>query len=312
MATAACGLGILSSIRETQAFAAICTRYQGIAAAYLKMMRATTRSDTRVQLLARVGILGAAGLLSIVAPARAVEPSPQGAQSAPPTTSTPSPSTAPEPTATDKSAPDQDEPAVPSADSASDSKNRIFGVVPNYTTVEGFGKVKPITTAQSFKMAALDAFDPFVYPLFAFIAGTAQAQHEPQSWEQDWSGYGKRYGLAFADNTTCSLITTGLMPSLLKQDPRYYQGRKTGFFPRLGYAASRSVVTKSRSGHSQFNLSEIGGTFVVAGMSNLYYPQDERNMTATLERWGTQAMWDTVANELKEFWPDIRKMMGGH
>jgi hypothetical protein len=109
----------------------------------------------------------------------------------------------------------------------------------------------------------------------------------------------------------CSLITTGLMPSLLKQDPRYYQGRATGFFPRLAYAASRSVVTKSRTGQPQFNLSEIGGTFIVAGVSNVYYPPEERNRTATLERWGTQAMWDTVANELKEFWPDIRRMLHG-
>ena len=101
------------------------------------------------------------------------------------------------------------------------------------------------------------------------------------------------------------------MPSLLKQDPRYYQGRATGFFPRLAYAASRSVVTKSRTGHPQFNLSEIGGTFIVAGVSNAYYPPEERNRNATLERWGTQAMWDTVANELKEFWPDMRRMLHG-
>ena len=141
--------------------------------------------------------------------------------------------------------------------------------MPNYTTVEGFGKVEPITAAKSFKMAALDSFDPFVYPLFGFVAGVAQLQHEPASWNRDWQGYAKRYGLAFADNTMCSLITTGLMPSLLRQDPRYYQGRATGFFPRLAYAASRSVVTKSRAGEPQFNLSEIGGTLVVATVSNL-------------------------------------------
>jgi hypothetical protein len=198
---------------------------------------------------------------------------------------------------------------VPDEVASADSKNRIFGVMPNYTTVEGFGKVEPITSAKSFKMAALDSFDPFVYPLFAFIAATAQVQNEPASWGHDWEGYAKRYGLAFADNTMCSLITTGLMPSLLKQDPRYYQGRATGFFPRFAYAASRSVVTKSRSGQPQFNLSEIGGTLIVAGASNMYYPPEERTRSATLERWGTQAMWDTVANELKEFWPDIRRMM---
>jgi len=188
-----------------------------------------------------------------------------------------------------------------------DSKNRIFFVLPNYTTIEGTGHVPAITTAQSFKMAALDSFDPFVYPLFGFIAGVSQLQDSPPSWPQDFSGYAKRFGLAFADNTLCSLFTTGVMPSVLKQDPRYYQGRTTGFLPRVGYAASRTLVTRSRSGHHQFNLSEIGGTFLVATVSNAYYPAEERNRTDTLNRWWTQAMWDTLSNELKEFWPDIRR-----
>jgi hypothetical protein len=161
-------------------------------------------------------------------------------------------------------------------------------------------------------MAALDSFDPFVYPLFGFIAEVSQLQNKPASWGRGLHGYVRRYGAAFGDNTVCSLVTTGLMPSLLKQDPRYYQGRATGFVHRLAYSASRSVVTKSRTtGNPQFNLSEVGGTLIVANISNAYYPKEERNVTSTLIRWGTQAMWDTVANELKEFWPDIRKKLRG-
>jgi hypothetical protein len=182
-------------------------------------------------------------------------------------------------------------------------------VIPNYTTVMPHETVLPITSKESFKMAALDSFDPMVYPLFGFIAGVNQATNSPESYGQGWSGYAKRYGVAFADNTVCSLVTTGLMPSLLGQDPRYYQGKKHGFFNRFYYAASRSVVTKSRKGDPQFNLSEVGGTLIVAVNSNLYYPQEERNVPATFQRWGMQAMWDTVANELKEFWPDIRKKL---
>ena len=97
-----------------------------------------------------------------------------------------------------------------------------------------------------------------------------------------------------------------------QQDPRYFQGGATGFFHRVAYAASRSAITHSRTGQRQFNVSEIGGTLVVANISNLYYPPDERTTHDTLIRWGTQAMWDTVANELKEFWPDIRGMLHGH
>ena len=65
-------------------------------------------------------------------------------------------------------------------------------------------------------------------------------------------------------------------------------------------------MTRGASGASQFNLSEIGGNALAAGVSNLYYPAADRTLTSTLTRWGTQLMWDAVSNELKEFWPDIR------
>ena len=224
----------------------------------------------------------------------------------PPTTQTPPAQTPP------PSTPPATTPAKPADPPTTDppDKDRVFGVLPNYTTVTGGDTAPPITSKDAFKMAALDSFDPFVYPLFGFIAEVGQVRHDPPEWGGGLKGYSKRYGAAFADNTICSLVTTGLMPSLLKQDPRYYQGRAHGFLPRLGYAAKSSVVTRSRTtGHKQFNASEIGGTFIVASVGNLYYPANEHNMPDTLTRWGMQTMWDTVANELKEFWPDIKKKL---
>ena len=44
-------------------------------------------------------------------------------------------------------------------------------------------------------------------------------------------------------------------------------------------------------------------------MSNAYYPVSNRSISATLTRWGSQVLWDTVANELKEFWPDVKRML---
>jgi len=35
-------------------------------------------------------------------------------------------------------------------------------------------------------------------------------------------------------------------------------------------------------------------------------------VAGTMSRWGTQVMWDTVANELKEFWPDIHAKLRKH
>ena len=247
--------------------------------------------DTRGMRFA-LGLAVAAALLTgVAAPAHAQDQTPAPA---PPPAETPDSQSPP--------------PAPPPADEpASVDKNRIFGLVPNFNTVEGSGPVAPVTASDGFKMAALNSFDPFVYPFYGLVAGVGQLRDSPEAWSQDWKGYGQRYLASFADGAISSSFTTGLMPALLKQDPRYFQGRADGFLPRFGYAASRVAVTRSRSGQPQFNLSEVTGTLATASVSNLYYPQDERTASATMTRWGMQVMWDIVANELKEFWPDIRK-----
>ncbi len=31
-----------------------------------------------------------------------------------------------------------------------------------------------------------------------------------------------------------------------------------------------------------------------------------------LTRWGMQVLWDTLSNEMKEFWPDVREKLHRH
>ena len=82
---------------------------------------------------------------------------------------------------------------------------------------------------------------------------------------------------------------------------------RVGFFRRAGYAVTRVVVTKNDAGGSEFNISEIGGNALEAGVSNLYYPPEERGVVKTTENWATQTVVTGAANVLKEFWPDIRR-----
>jgi hypothetical protein len=195
----------------------------------------------------------------------------------------------------------------PDVDSQGFDRSRIFGVLPNYSTVERNTSVPPITTKSTFQMFALGSFDPYVFPFVAFTAGLAQVEHDEPSWGRGIGSYGKRYAMSFSDNAIGNLMTTAVGPTLLHTDPRYYVLGEGGFLHRAGYALSRSVVTRTRGGREAFNLSEIGGNLVGAGISNAYHPPEDRTVSGTMTRWGMQVMWDTLTNELKEFWPDIRR-----
>ena len=170
-------------------------------------------------------------------------------------------------------------------------------MLPNYTTVDS-AFVPKETTREAFRIASLSTFDPVVFPFIGLTTALGQgASGQP---------YGERYATAFADNAIGNFLTTAIVPSLTHEDSRYYRRGEGGVFSRLAYAASRSVITRTRSGATTFNISEVAGTAAAAGLSNIYYSPADRTAGGTLARWGTQIMWDTVANELKEFWPDIR------
>ena len=96
---------------------------------------------------------------------------------------------------------------------------------------------------------------------------------------------------------------------MLHQDPRYFRLGEGGFLRRTGYVFSRIVITRGDSGQSQFNFSEIGGNAVAAEISLAYHPAADRNFSSALGVWSTQIVWDGIANELKEFWPDMHRRM---
>ncbi|HXW62869.1 MAG TPA: hypothetical protein VEJ45_09730 [Candidatus Acidoferrales bacterium] len=188
------------------------------------------------------------------------------------------------------------------------SNDRLFYTLPNFLTVHNLELLPPLTPGQKFKVVARSSFDYVEYFWYAALAGISQAENSEPGYGQGAAGYGKRYGAAFADGTIENFMTAAVLPSLLRQDPRFYQSGKGSFWRRTSYAVSRIFVTFTDSGHQQFNYSEIVGSALAAGISTYsYHPQNERNLANTASVWGTQVGYDTLTIVVKEFWPDIRQ-----
>ena len=188
------------------------------------------------------------------------------------------------------------------------SKDRLFWTLPNFLTVDNAYQIPPLTAGQKFKVVARSTFDPVEFAYIAFVAGISQAENSEPGYHQGWEGYGKRYGAAFGDNTIENFMVGAVFPSVLHQDPRYYQLGKGSFFHRTIYAVGRMLITRSDSGSKQFNFSEVFGAAVAAGISTYtYHPRGDQNVDNALSVWGTQIGWDAVSTVVKEFWPDIRR-----
>jgi hypothetical protein len=188
------------------------------------------------------------------------------------------------------------------------SKDRIFWTLPNFLTLEDAENIPPLTSGQKFKVVGRSLIDPSEFALIGFVAGLGQASNSDPSYGQGAEGYGKRYATAYADNAIENFMASAALPSLLHQDPRYYQLGHGGFLKRAGHAISRVVLTRSDSGRTQFNYSEVFGAGMAAAISTYsYHPAQDKNFGTVVSVWGTQIGWDVGTYMIKEFWPDLRR-----
>jgi hypothetical protein len=188
------------------------------------------------------------------------------------------------------------------------SHDRLFWALPNFLTVENAENVPPLTAGQKFKVVARGVFDPMEFVLVGFVAGLGQASDSDPAYGQGAQGYARRYGTAYGDNAIENFMAYAVLPSVMHQDPRYYQLGHGGFRKRTIHAISRVVITRSDSGQTQFNYSEILGAGSAAAISTYaYHPQSERSFGNVATVWVTQMGWDAATYMVKEFWPDLRK-----
>jgi hypothetical protein len=187
---------------------------------------------------------------------------------------------------------------------------RIFWVIPNYRSHHSFKESKPITAKEKFEISARDSFDPGNFLLTGAIAGIGQATNSTQSYGQGMAGYGRYYGSTFGDILIGNVMTTGVYPSLLHQDPRYFRRGTGSAWSRLGYAMGQIFVTHGDNRRTQFNFSELLGNSTAVAISNAYNP-DNRTAADAASKLGFQLGLDMAGNILKEFAPDLQHKLRG-
>jgi hypothetical protein len=187
------------------------------------------------------------------------------------------------------------------------TNDRLFFALPNFGTVENADNVQPLTTKQKFDLQWRGTFDPVEFPYVGLLAGISQAENSDPGYGQGALGYAKRYGATFLDSIDENFMVGAIYPTILKQDPRYYQMGKGSVIHRTLYSVSRIFVTRTDAGNRQFNFSEFLGSVTAAGIGTTYRVGGERTLGDAAIDWGTQVGWDTGSNLLKEFWPDIRR-----
>ncbi|MGB8479057.1 MAG: hypothetical protein WCE63_09465 [Acidobacteriaceae bacterium] len=183
-------------------------------------------------------------------------------------------------------------------------KQRILGVMATFNTTQNHDAL-PLSPRQKYQLFFKSVTDPWPFALTAVVAGISQADDDFGAYGQGMQGYAKRYGAAYTDYFTGNFFGNAVLPSLLHEDPRYYQRGKGKFITRALWAAGSTGWCKRDDGTWGPNYANVTGNLIGAAISNVYYPAAERSVGDTIQRGVTVTIEGAVGAELIEFWPDI-------
>jgi hypothetical protein len=185
---------------------------------------------------------------------------------------------------------------------------RVFWIIPTFAVTESKAPTK-LTPRQKLSIVLKGTADPYTIGFTALTAGISQANNSMAGYGQGTSGYAKRFGAAYADQASQGFFGAFLLASALHQDPRYYRQGSGPFPRRFAHALIRPVATYTDGDGRAFNWSGILGSLAASGLSNAYYPDEERGAGKTFSRWATGIPFSVIDHLVDEFGPDLQRKL---
>ena len=193
------------------------------------------------------------------------------------------------------------------------SITRLWTDIFNYLNMAGTKKTtdfRPLTQSERNRLYGKSLVNPIWYMKGAFSAGQNQWKDKPTTWEQGASGYGKRYADIMGQYAIRKTVTFGL-ESLLHEDNRYFGSQKKGFWPRMSYAVSSSLLARHDDGKRYLSISLLTGYASGAFLSRLWQPQGANTAGDGAVSFGISMGWNIGFGVVKEYLPDLlRPIMG--
>lgn len=179
-------------------------------------------------------------------------------------------------------------------------RQRVLGFLPNFY-VSYVSDPVPLTFKQKMKLAWKTSEDPITIGSAAAGAEIEQQRNWYRAYGRGAQGYAKRFGVTYGNVAIGTFLGSAVMPSLFKQDPRYFYKGRGSWNSRLWYALSRSVVTKGDNGNWQPNYSNFLGNLAAAGITDTYLPPKNRDVGFVFQTAGIRVVETAFANVFQEF-----------
>ena len=166
-----------------------------------------------------------------------------------------------------------------------------------------------LETKDKFTLFLHDTFEPLSFLSAGFNAGMDQAADRDPGFGLGAAGYGRRFGIDFAAETTWRFLKDFGYPTIFSEDPRYYRLGRGGRGKRLLHATAHSFVAFRDNGKYMFNVTEWLGTMSAAALENAYHPGDDHRLGSIMKQTGYSVSVDVGFDVVREFWPEIARKL---
>src|ERR1700722_17425249 len=187
---------------------------------------------------------------------------------------------------------------------------------PPDTTVQSATLLPAPSVSEKWDLFVSETVSPFTPAAAVFNAAVSQiTRSAPLYGRHPWKdgAIEKRAGASLGDIVSQNFFSDFVLASAFHEDTRYVRkGPSRKIWPRIGYAISRSVITRTDSGDPTFNFANVLGSAASAGISNSSYPAVSRTTSVSLTNLGTSVAGSGLANLMPELGPDVSQWFKRH
>ena len=167
-----------------------------------------------------------------------------------------------------------------------------------------------LSPKDKFWMGIRGSVTPFAAVGWLSSAAYEQISNGSPNYGQTGKGFAQRFGAAAARATSEDIFSTSILAPVLHEDPRYYVlGPGHNFVKRTVYSVTRTLVTRTDSGHTTINLSLLGGNLAGSVLTKAYYPPNNQDAKEVLATFGGSVGGSALGYFIDEFFGDAANLI---
>ena len=160
----------------------------------------------------------------------------------------------------------------------------------------------PMTVSEKVRAGLKNSVSLFSMTGWIASAGYEQMTNGSPNFGTDAGAFGQRLGFGALHGISNGVFSNSLFAPIFHEDARYYvMGRGHPFLKRLVYATTRTIISRTDSGHAMPNYALFAGNAAGAALTVTYYPAQNTTFSEVTRTFGTSLAGSAFGFTVDEF-----------